>query len=421
MKKTFAFNPLSMPTYVMAKPNGSSCNLDCSYCYYLEKENLYKNRKHFRMSDETLEKYIESYIQAQPVPEVLFTWHGGETLLRDISFYQKALALQRKYGAGRHIDNSLQTNGTLLTDEWCKFFKDNNFLIGISIDGPEHCHDVYRKNKGGKDTFKQVMRGIELLQKHGVMFNTLSVINDYNVDYPLEIYNFFKSIGSQYMQFSPIVEKISNSRPDGLKLLPPDGLGSDDAVLAPWTVSAKKFGEFYITIFNEWVRNDVGKFYIQLFDLALAGTVGKPPGVCIFSETCGHATVMEFNGDVYACDHYVFPEYKIGNVKTHTIFEMLFSENQKRFGADKRDKLPTQCRECEFLRLCHGECPKNRIIKTKTGEPGLNYLCEGYYAFWKHSQPYMEFMANELHFKRPPANVMSFADVIRKKQIEKTL
>ncbi len=408
MKKTFAFNPLSMPTYVMAKPNGSSCNLNCSYCYYLEKEKLYENRKKMQMSDSTLELYVESYIQAQPVQEVLFTWHGGETLLRDISFYKKALSFQRKYGRGRHIDNSLQTNGTLLTDEWCKFFKDNNFLIGISIDGPEHCHDHYRKNKGGKDTFNQVMKGIELLQKHGVEFNTLSVINDYNVDYPLEIYNFFKEIGSKYMQLSPIVEKITQSRPDGLHLLPPDGLGSDDAVLAPWTVDAKKFGEFYIAIFDEWVKKDVGKYYVQLFDAALAGTIGEQPGVCIFGETCGHATAMEFNGDVYACDHYVFPEYKIGNIKTHTVYEMVFSEKQLRFGADKRDTLPTQCKQCEFLKLCHGECPKNRIIKTKTGEPGLNYLCEGYYAFWKHSKPYMEFMANELFFKRAPANVMNW-------------
>jgi uncharacterized protein len=408
MKKTIAFNPLSIPTYVMAKPNGSSCNLNCSYCYYLEKARLYENRKNLKMSDETLEKYIESYIQAQPVPEVLFTWHGGETLLRDISFYRKVVALQKKYGRGRKIDNSLQTNGTLLTDEWCKFFKDNNFLIGISIDGPEHCHDIYRRNKAGKDTFKQVMRGIELLQKHQVEFNTLSVINDYNVDYPLEIYNFFKEIGTTYMQFSPIVEKISKSRSDGLSLLPPDGIGSDDAVLAPWTVNAKKFGEFYITIFDEWVKKDVGKYYIQLFDAALAGTVGTMPGVCIFGETCGHATVMEFNGDVYACDHYVFPEYKIGNIKTNTIYEMVFSEKQKRFGADKRDTLPTQCRQCEFKKLCNGECPKNRIIKTSTGEPGLNYLCEGYYAFWKHTQPYMEFMANELFFKRAPANVMDW-------------
>ncbi|MCX6308652.1 MAG: anaerobic sulfatase-maturation protein [Bacteroidia bacterium] len=397
---TIAFNPLSIPTYVMAKPNGSSCNLNCAYCYYLEKEKLYENRKNLQMSDQTLEKFIESYIQAQPVPEVLFTWHGGEPLLRDISFYRKALAFQKRYGRGRNIDNALQTNGTLLTDEWCRFFKDNNFLIGISIDGPEHCHDVYRKNNGGRDTFKQVMRGIELLQKHQVEFNTLSVINDYNVDYPLEVYQFFKEIGSQYMQFSPIVEQMSNSRTDGLCLLPPEG--SDDAVLA----DAKKFGQFYITIFNEWVKKDVGKYYVQLFDATLAGTVGSMPGVCIFGEICGHATVMEFNGDVYACDHFVFPEFKLGNIRTHTIYEMAFSQKQLRFGADKRDMLPGQCLQCQFKKLCNGECPKNRIIKTKSGEPGLNYLCEGYYAFWKHTKPYMEFMANELLFKRAPANVM---------------
>jgi len=403
-QSSIAFNPLSLPTYVMAKPNGSSCNLNCTYCYYLEKEKLYEHRKNFQMSDQTLEKFIESYIQAQPVPEVLFTWHGGEPLLRDISFYRKALAFQKRYDRGRIIDNTLQTNGTLLTDEWCRFFKENNFLIGISIDGPEHCHDVYRKNNGGKDTFKHVMRSIELLQKHQVEFNTLSVINDYNVDYPLEIYHFFKEIGSTYLQFTPIVEQLSNSRTNGLRLLPPEG--SDDSVLAPWTVDATKFGQFYITIFDEWVKKDVGKYFVQLFDAALAGTVGAMPGICIFGETCGHATVMEFNGDVYACDHYVFPEYKIGNIRTHTIFEMVFSQKQLRFGADKHDMLPSQCLQCEYKKLCNGECPKNRILHTKTSEPGLNYLCEGYYAFWKHTQPYMEFMANELLFKRAPANVM---------------
>ena len=408
MSKTILFNPLSMPTYVMAKPVGSICNLNCSYCYYLEKENLYGNRKSFHMSDETLERYIKSYIEAQPVPEVLFTWHGGETLLRDLAFYRKVIALQKKYGRGRKIDNSLQTNGTLLNDDWCKFFKENNFLIGISIDGPEHCHDFYRKNKGGQPTFKKVMKGVELLQKHEVEFNTLSVINNYNVEFPLEIYNFFKEIGSTYMQFAPIVERMTEEqRPDGLKLLPPS---SDyEGTLAPWTVDARKFGQFYIKIFDEWVRNDVGKFYIQIFDATLANTVGEQPGCCIYAETCGHASVMEFNGDVYACDHYVFPEYKIGNVKTHTIYEMMFSENQLRFGADKRDLLPTQCRECEFLKLCNGECPKNRIIKTSTGEPGLNYLCAGFKAYYRHTKPYMEFMANELFFKRPPSNVMQWA------------
>lgn len=407
MSKTVLFNPLSMPTYVMAKPIGSICNLNCSYCYYLEKEILYQGSKNYEMSDDILEKYIESYIQAQPVPEVLFTWHGGETLLRDMLFYKKALAYQKKHGRGRVIDNSLQTNGVLLTDDWCKFFKDNNFLIGISIDGPEHCHDVYRKNKGGNGTFKQVMRGIELLQKHGVEFNTLSVINDYNVDYPLEVYNFFKEIGSHYMQFSPIVERIhKNDVPSGLKLMGPEE--ESDYVIAPWTVDARKFGKFYMEIFDEWVRHDVGQYFVQIFDATLANTVGEQPGSCIYAEKCGHASVMEFNGDVYACDHFVFPEYKLGNIKHKTIFEMMFSEEQLRFGSDKRDKLPTQCKQCEFLNLCNGECPKNRIIKTPTGEPGLNYLCAGFKMYYRHTKPYMEFMANELFFKRSPANVMTW-------------
>jgi uncharacterized protein len=400
------FNPLSMPTYLMAKPTGSICNLNCSYCYYLEKEKLYKNRKSFEMNDLVLEKYIESYIQAQPVPEVLFTWHGGEPLLRDISFYRKALAFQKKYGRGRKIDNSLQTNGILLNDEWCRFFKDNNFLIGISIDGPEHCHDYYRKNKGGKGTFKQVMRGIELLQKHQVEFNTLSVIHNYNIDFPLEIYHFFKEIGSQYMQFTPIVEQLSTNSEDGLILLPPEG--NTDSQIAPWNVDPIKFGEFYIQIFDEWVKKDVGRYFVQLFDATLANMVGEQPGTCIFGETCGHAMVMEFNGDVYSCDHFVFPEYKLGNIKTHTVVEMAFSEKQLQFGQNKRDLLPSQCKKCEYLKLCRGECPKNRILKTADGENGLNYLCRGYTNFFRHSYPYMEFMANELFFHRSPANVMSW-------------
>jgi len=392
--RTFAFNPLSMPTYVMAKPIGSVCNLNCSYCYYLEKEKMYANRKSLQMSDETLERYIESYIQAQPVPEVLFTWHGGEPLLRGLAFYRKVFALQRKYGRGRKIENSLQTNGTILTDEWCKFFKDNDFLIGISIDGPEHCHDFYRKTKSGSGTFLKVMQGIELLKKHNVEFNTLSVINNYNVDYPIEIYNFFKGIGSRYMQFTPIVEQMLSLRTDDLNLITP--LSTGEPILAPWTVNAEKFGQFYISMFDEWIKKDVGTFFVQQFDATLACIAGEMPGTCIFGETCGHATVMEFNGDVYACDHFVYPEYKIGNIKTHTLYEMVFSQPQLQFGADKRDLLPTQCRQCDYLKMCHGECPKNRIINTENGESGLNYLCKGYMAFFKHTEPYFEIMANAI-------------------------
>lgn len=412
MSKTIAFNPLALPTYVMAKPIGSTCNLNCKYCYYLEKEKLYQNRKKLEMSDELLELFTKSYIEAQPGKEVLFTWHGGETTLRDISFYKKALQLQKKYGRGKQIDNVLQTNGTRLNDDWCKFFKDNHFLIGISIDGPEHCHDMYRRNKGGKPTFAQVMKGIELLQQHEVEFNTLSVINDYNVQFPLDVYRFFKEIGSQYMQFSPIVERISESRADGLTLLPPDE--NIEGRLASWSVDPVKFGEFYIEIFDEWVRNDVGRYYVQLFDATLANMVGVQPGVCIFAEKCGHAVAMEFNGDVYACDHYVFPEYKLGNVRTQTIYEMVFQEKQLQFGEDKKAKLPQQCLRCEVRKFCHGECPKNRIARTADGEPGLNYLCAGLKAFFTHALPYMEFMANELHFKRAPANVMYHARGIKR-------
>lgn len=406
--KTAIFNPLSLPTYVMAKPIGSTCNLNCSYCYYLEKEKLYENRHNFQMSDEVLEQYIESYIQAQPVPEVLFVWHGGEPLLRGIAFFRKIILFQKKYGRGRKISNSLQTNGTLLNKEWCLFFRENGFLIGISIDGPEHCHDYYRKNKRGQPTFKQVMQGIELMKKYGVEFNILSVINNYNVNFPIEIYRFFKNIGGQFLQFSPIVERISTSYHSKLNLLPPE-YNDDETKLVSWSVDPVKFGEFYIRLFDEWVKNDVGKIFVQLFDATLANMVGVSPGVCLFAETCGHAGVMEFNGDVYSCDHYVFPEFKIGNVKNQTIFEMMFQEKQLHFGDNKRDTLPIQCVKCEVVKFCHGECPKNRIIKTPTGETGLNYLCAGYKSFFKHVYPYMEFMANELANKRPPSNVMEWA------------
>lgn len=398
------FNPNSLPSYVMAKPAGSLCNLNCQYCYYLEKEKLYKGRKTFQMGEYILEKYIESYINSQPIPDVCFTWHGGESLLRDQAFYQKALKLQRIYGRGRNIRNSIQTNGTLITDSWCRFFRENNFLVGISIDGPEHCHNKYRKNKRGEGTFYNVMQAIEKLHRYQVEFNTLSVINDYTAQFPLEIYNFFKTIGSRYMQFSPVVERFTTDRPDGLALSSSDD--KDGVTLTPWSVAPEQFGQFYITLFDEWVRKDVGAFFVQLFDATLAATVGYPPGVCLFAETCGHAAAMEFNGDVYSCDHYVFPEHRLGNIKDKTIYEMMSSPQQLDFAKRKKEHLPESCKACKFLTLCRGECPKNRFIWEDGEKYPVNYLCSGYKAYFRHVEPYMNEMARQLANEQPPANIM---------------
>ena len=400
------FAPFSKPMYVMLKPVGSKCNLDCDYCYYLEKENLYE-KKNPVMSEELLERFIKQYIESQTMPEIMFTWHGGETLMRPLSFYKRAVELQKQYAQGRHIDNSIQTNGTLLNDEWCKFFKENNFLVGISIDGPKEFHDEYRRDKMGRPSFHRVMRGIELLKKHEVEFNCLAVVNDYNVDYPLEFYNFFKEIGCQYIQFTPIVERIRKN--NSLLKLATAKQTEDEVDLAPYTVPADKWGNFLCAIFDEWIKEDVGKIYIQIFDSTLANWVGEQSSVCTMAKTCGHAGAMEFNGDVYSCDHFVFPEYRLGNIYNKTLTSMMYSDEQMKFGNDKFDTLPKQCRECDFLFACYGECPKNRFIKDKYGNEGLNYLCQGYYKFFSHVAPYMDFMKKELQAQRPPANVMQWA------------
>lgn len=400
-------SPFSRPLYVMLKPVGSVCNLACDYCYYLEKEKLYPETKNTVMSEQLLEKFIREYLEAQTTQQVLFTWHGGETLMRPISFYQKALELQRKYAAGRQIDNCIQTNGTLLNDAWCEFFKANNFLVGVSIDGPQEFHDEYRRNRQGQPSFYKVMQGIKLLKKHGVEYNGMAVVNDYNVDYPLEFYRFFKELDCHYIQFAPIVERLADHR-DGTRLTAP-GQDDPDIKLAPFSVDPVKWGNFLCAIFDEWLKEDVGNYYVQLFDATLANWVGEQPGVCVLARECGHAGVMEFNGDVYSCDHFVFPEYKLGNIYTKTLTEMMYSPKQLKFGADKYDTLPRQCKECEFLFACHGECPKNRFMRTADGEPGLNYLCQGYLKFFRHVAPYMDFMKRELLAQRPPANVMAWA------------
>lgn len=396
----------------MLKPAGSLCNLRCKYCYYLEKDKLYTDvDKHF-LSDEMLEKFICEYIEAQTAPQVLFTWHGGETLMRPISFYQRALELQRKYAGGRQIDNCIQTNGTRLTDEWCQFFHDNGFLVGISIDGPQEFHDEYRRTASGKPTFHQVMRGIRLLNKHQVEWNALAVVNDFNADYPLEFYRFFKEIGCHFIQFSPIVER-KVERADGLSLSPGMQEGGE---LLDFSITPEQWGNFLCTIFDEWVRNDVGDYYVQLFDATLANWVGTAPGVCVLAAECGHAGVMEFNGDVYSCDHFVYPEYRLGNLRDKTITEMMYSPQQNEFAKMKSQMLPRQCKECEYLFACHGECPKNRFVKDAYGNPGLNYLCKGYHQFFEHVAPYMDFMKHELQQHRAPANIMEH---IRQKERNK--
>jgi len=400
-------SPLSSPLYVMAKPVGSLCNLTCKYCYYLEKNNLYTDqpRTQLQMSDETLERFIRQYIESQTQPQVLFTWHGGEPLMRPISFYRKALALQRQYAGGRLIDNCLQTNGTLLTDEWCRFLHDNNFLVGVSIDGPQEFHDEYRRARGGQPSFYRVMKGIELLERHGVEWNAMGVVNDYNADYPLEVYHFYKEIGCKFIQFTPIVERIL-PHADGRHLA--SIADEAEGELADFSVRPGQFAHLACAIFDEWVRRDVGEVFVQLFDSTLARWVGQAPGVCSMAETCGHAAVIEANGDLYSCDHFVFPEYRLGNIHRDTITALLYSSRQRDFGRAKRDDLPLQCHTCPWLFACNGGCPKDRFRTTAQGDPGLNYLCQDYRRFFSHVAPYMDFMRDELLAERPPANVMQW-------------
>ena len=396
--------PFAKPLYVMLKPAGAHCNLACKYCYYLEKNNLYQNSHRHLMSDDMLEQFTREYIEAQTMPQVLFTWHGGEPLMRSIDFYKKALALQKKYAHGKQIDNVIQTNGTLLTDEWCEFFAKNHWLVGISIDGPQEYHDHYRVTPAGKPSWEKVMQGIQLLKKHRVEWNAMAVVNAYNAEHPLEFYHFFRDNGCQYLQFTPIVERLTEHE-DGRTLA---SLADDREIpLADASVTPQQWGNFLCTIFDDWVRHDVGKTFVEIFDCTLANWMGVLPGICAYSKECGHAGVMEHNGDVYSCDHFVFPEYKLGNIREQSLIDMLYGEKQQAFSRLKHTSLPRQCKECDMEFACHGECPKNRFEKDKYGEPGLNYLCQGYYQYYTHVAPYMDFMKRELLAQRPPANIMN--------------
>jgi len=393
--------------HIMAKPMGAICNLDCTYCFYLEKENLYPG-SNFKMSEQVLKEFIKQKIEANDTLGVNFAWQGGEPTLLGVEYFEKVVELQKKYSNGKKIENTFQTNGILLDDKWCEFFNRNNFLIGLSIDGPKDLHDEYRVNKGGKPSFDQVVKGIKLLKKHEVEFNTLTVVHDYNSQYPLEVYNFLKEIGSGFMQFIPIVErKAVSSTTDSLTLVSPGYKGN--AKVTDWSVKSEEYGNFLIKIFDEWVRKDVGKYFVQIFDIALEAWYGQEPGLCVFRETCGDAMAIEHNGDLYSCDHYVYPENKLGNIMEEHLSVLVNKPQQLKFGLDKRMELPKYCLNCEVRFACNGECPKHRFIQTPDGEDGLNYLCAGYKKFFTYIDPYMKFMTNELKHERAPANIMKWA------------
>lgn len=381
--------------HIMTKPRGAICNLDCKYCYFLSKERLYPNSD-FRMPDTLLAAYTQQYIEAQRVPEITFAWQGGEPTLMGLDFFRQAIGYQRQYRKpGMQIYNTLQTNGVTLDDDWCDFFAQHNFLIGISLDGTPALHDAYRVDKGGQPTFDRVMAGIDLLKKHGVEFNVLTTVHAANADHPLEIYRFLRDeVGAAYVQFIPIVERDNDT-----------GFQEGNQVTAR-SVTAQQYGDFLCRIFDEWVLRDVGQMYVQIFDVALAAWVGHRAGLCIFEETCGAALALEHNGDLYSCDHYVEPAHKLGNIHLIPIAELVNSPQQWQFGQAKRDTLPQYCHDCEVRFVCNGGCPKNRFIQTPDGEDGLNYLCAGYRQFFNHIDAPMQFMANELRHQRPPANVM---------------
>lgn len=383
---------------IMIKPVGSLCNLRCRYCYYLDKADIYGGKEP-RMTYEMLETFIREYIAANDVPEVLFNWHGGEPLLMGLDFYRKAIQLQEKYASGKRIRNALQTNATLVTAEWAAFFRENGFLIGVSLDGPKDVHDCYRAGKGGGSTSERVVKGIAELYKAGVDYNIMATVNRKSEGRGLEIYQFLKGAGTRFIQFMPVLEHVKDGR-----IVSPDEEGSQ---IAPWSVSAEGFGRFLCDIFDYWVRHDVGSVFINQFDSTLAMWCGEQPGTCTFAQTCGGNSVIEHNGDLYPCDHFVYEDYRIGNVLETDLRTLMTSEKQIRFGIDKRNGLPKKCVTCRWFFACHGECPKHRFNRTESGETGLNALCEGYRMFFAHVAPYMDRMKQLLSEGRPPADIMT--------------
>jgi len=396
--------------HVVAKPMGPVCNLNCKYCFYLEKQALFGPGEQYRMSDKVLSAFIASYISSQPTPVVEFVWQGGEPTLLGMEFFKRVINLQKPFAKQKTITNSLQTNGTLLTEKWCRFLKKNNFMVGLSLDGPQEIHDRYRCDRRGNGSFDRVMRGVRLLQKHGVDYNVLASVARETATKPLDVYRFFKDEGIEFIQFTPIVERLPNSssKKHGLRLAGPAALNKEEeqTQVTPWTVIAEEYGDFLISIYEEWVRHDVGRMFVMNFEWALNAWIGNPSPVCVHAKQCGRSLVIEHNGDVYACDHSVYPQYRMGNIATDSLNEMAQRSLRSGFGVAKESALPRRCRECDVLKACQGGCPKHRFAKTYDDEPGLHYLCAGYKKFFRHIRKYLQAMTTLLEHGYPASQVM---------------
>jgi uncharacterized protein len=396
--------------HVVAKPIGPACNLNCEYCFYLEKQALFGPGEQYRMSDEVLSAFITNYITSQPTPIVEFVWQGGEPTLLGLDFFKRVIKLQKPFVKRKTITNSLQTNGTLLTSEWCQFLKKHNFMVGISLDGPKEIHDRYRRDRKGNGTFDQVMRGLKLLKEHKVDYNVLACVARDTAKRPLDIYRFLKEEGVEFIQFTPVVERLSDahSGPLGLRLAGPAALDNKDqqGEVTPWSVIPEEYGDFLIAIYEEWVRHDVGTLFVMNFEWVLNAWIGNPSPVCVHAKQCGRSVVIEHNGDVFACDHCVYPQYRLGNIKTDRLLGMVEKSLESGFGVAKKSALPRSCKECEVLAACHGGCPKHRFETSHYDEPGLQYLCAGYKKFFLHIRKYLRAMATLLENGLPASRVM---------------
>ncbi|MFC2149244.1 anaerobic sulfatase maturase [Candidatus Auribacterota bacterium] len=407
-------NSTTQGIHIMAKPTGPVCNLNCDYCFYLEKKALFPQDENYRMSDEVLTAYITKYITSQPAPEVEFVWQGGEPTLLGLDFFKKVIKLQKPFIEHKKIKNTLQTNGTLLTDEWCKFLKNNNFLVGISLDGPKDIHDRYRRDRDGNPTFDNVMRGLRLLQKHGVQYNVMACVAKETAHHPLSVYNFFKNEGIEFIQFFPIVERVPDERSKacGLHLGVPASPDKEEAntEVTPWSVGSEEYGKFLIAVFDEWVRKDVSKVFVMNFEWALNAWMGNPSPVCIFSKQCGSSIVLEHNGDLYACDHCVYPQYRLGNIINDDPLGVIERSLASGFGTSKETALPRSCRKCDVLGACQGGCPKHRFAKTFYNESGVNYLCQSYSDFFNYIKKYLKVMAQLLEHGISVSNIMKVVE-----------